>query len=66
MLERQVENMVTEAEIEERIWENTQKGLEQGALKAKREMAKAMLAEGLPTATIARISGLSETEILAL
>jgi len=74
MLERQVENMVTEAEIEERIWENTQKGLEQGleqgrakgAQDAKREMVKAMLAEGIPAATIARISGLPEAEILAL
>jgi predicted transposase/invertase (TIGR01784 family) len=86
MLERQVENMVTEAEIEERIWENTQKGLEQGrklglqlgleqgleqgiekgALNAKREMAKAMLADGVPVARIEIYSGLSEAEILAL
>ena len=31
-----------------------------------REMAKAMLAEGLPVQTVAKISGLSEDEIRAL
>ena len=33
---------------------------------AKREMAKAMLAEGMPLETVARISGISEDEIRAL
>ena len=41
-------------------------GLRRGAAEAKREMAKAMLAEGLSVEAVARISGLSEDEIRAL
>ena len=41
-------------------------GLRRGAANAKREMAKAMLAEGLSVDAIARISGLPEDEIRAL
>ncbi len=70
ILDRQVENMVTEAEIEERLWENAQKGLkqgiEQGELHAKCEMAKALLAKGISVSIIAETSGLTEAEILAL
>ena len=42
------------------------RGERHGAFKAKREMAKAMLAEGLSVDAIARISGLTEEEIKAL
>ena len=41
-------------------------GLRRGAAAKAREMAKAMLAEGLSVEAIARISGLSEDEIRAL
>ena len=41
-------------------------GKVEGAADAKREMAKAMLAEGLSMDAIARISGLTEEEIKAL
>ena len=42
------------------------RGKAEGAADAKREMAKAMLAKGIPLATIAEVSGLSEEEIKAL
>jgi hypothetical protein len=41
-------------------------GLRRGAANAKREMAKAMLAKGIPLATASEISGLGEDEIRAL
>ena len=42
------------------------RGKAEGAADAKREMAKAMLADGDSIEKIARISGLSEKEIKAL
>ena len=41
-------------------------GLRRGAAEAKREMAKAMLADGVSVERIAAYSGLSEDEIKAL
>ncbi len=41
-------------------------GLRRGAANAKREMAKAMLADGDSIEKVARISGLTEEEIRAL
>ena len=46
--------------------EGEAKGKAEGALEAKREMAKSMLAENIPLAQVAKISGLSESEILNL
>ncbi len=46
--------------------EGLSQGKTEGELHKAREMAKVMLAEGFPVATITRISGLSEAEILAL
>lgn len=82
ILSKQVENMLTEAEIEERLWENAQKGLQQGLeqgrqqgrkeghqdgkLEQAHKMAKAMREDGISTARIAAYSGLTEKEILAL
>ena len=42
------------------------KGVRKGATDAKREMAKAMLADGVPVERIAAYSGLSKDEIKAL
>ena len=46
--------------------EGLSQGKTEGELHKAREMAKAMLAEGFPVATITRISGLSGADILAL
>lgn len=46
--------------------EGKAEGKAEGALEAKREMAKSMLAENIPLAQVAKISRLSESEILNL
>ena len=62
--------MVTQEEIDCRLasaeLRGEARGEARGAADAKREMAKAMLAKGIPLATAAEISGLSEDEIQAL
>ena len=60
------QGMVTEAEIMTRIGTAHRTGFNEGALDAKKKMAKQMLLEGLDQNRIARISGLSEAEIRAL
>ena len=58
--------MVTQEEIDCRLASAELRGEARGAADARREMAKAMLAEGMPLETVARIAGLSEAEAQAL
>ncbi len=58
--------MVTQEEIDCRLASAELRGEARGAADAKREMAKAMLADGDSIEKVARISGLSEDEIKAL
>ena len=46
--------------------EGREEGMQQGEAHARRLLARNMLAEGMSPATIARISGLSEAEVMAL
>ena len=46
--------------------EGIEQGIQQGEANTKRLLAKNMLAEGIPPAVVARISGLTEDEIMAL
>jgi predicted transposase/invertase (TIGR01784 family) len=46
--------------------EGREQGIQQGEINAKCLLARNMLAEGLEPATVAKISGLTEGEILAL
>ena len=57
---------IADAEYAEGLSQGLSQGKTEGELHKAREMAKAMLAEGFPVATITRISGLSEADILAL
>jgi predicted transposase/invertase (TIGR01784 family) len=41
-------------------------GIEQGEINTKRLLARNMLAEGLASDVVARISGLTEEEVMAL
>ena len=56
------EELYTKTRIEEGI----KKGIEQGALNAKREMAKGLRDDGIPLPIIMKRSGLSEEEIKSL
>ncbi len=61
---------IADAEYAEGLNDGLSQGLSQGKTEGElhkaRAMAKAMLAEGIPTEIIVRISGLSEAEFLAL
>ena len=46
--------------------EGMEKGMEKGAAQEKNAIARAMMEEGIPTGTIARITGLSEEQLAAL
>ena len=46
--------------------EGREEGMQQGDANARLQLAKNMLAEGIPPAMVARISGLTEEEVLAL
>jgi len=48
------------------IEQGREEGREEGREVEKRQLARNMLAEGLEPATVAKISGLTEDEILAL
>ena len=58
--------MVTQEEIDCRLASAELRGEARGADSKAREIAKAMLAEGMPLETVARIAGLSEAETQAL
>ena len=64
------EELYTKTRIEEGIKkgieQGLQQGIEKGALNAKREMAKAMLADHIPIERIITYTGLSEDEIKSL
>ena len=70
VLENKGYTSIAEAEREEWFLEGEAKGFLDGEIKgindAKREMAKAMLVEGIPIDKIRIISGLSAEEILEL
>ena len=52
--------------IEQGLQQGIEQGIEKGALNAKREMAKAMLADHIPIERIITYTGLSEDEIKSL
>ena len=58
--------MVTQEEIDCRLASAELRGEARGAADAKREMAKALKANGVDIGIIANASGLSEEEIKAL
>mgnify|MGYP000929717133 FL=1 len=60
------EELYTKTRIEEGIKKGIEQGIEKGALSAKREMAKAMLADHIPIERIITYTGLSEDEIKSL
>ena len=66
VLENKGYTSIAEAEREEWFLEGEAKGFLDGINDAKREMAKAMLLDGLPIKQISAYSGLSEQEILEL
>ena len=70
VLENKGYTSIAEADYEEGFLEGEAKGKAEGFLDgindAKREMAKAMLLDGLPIKQISAYSGLSEEEILEL
>jgi predicted transposase/invertase (TIGR01784 family) len=53
-------------DVQEAVRYAREQGLEQGRAVEKRQLALNMLAEGLDPATVARISGLTEEELLNL
>ena len=52
--------------IQQGIQQGMQQGMQQGEANAKRLLARNMLAEGLDSAIVAKITGLTEEEVLAL
>ena len=63
--ERDIRNQIAYAR-EKGIEEGMEKGMEKGAAQSKSEIARAMLAEGLDVAIIAKCTGLTAEEIVAL
>ena len=63
--ERDIRNQLAYAR-EKGIEEGMEKGMEKGAAQSKSEIARAMLAEGLDVAIIAKCTGLTAEEIVAL
>ena len=57
---------IADAEYAEGLNDGLSQGKTEGELHKAREMAKAMLADGIPVKRIATYSGLSEADILAL
>ena len=51
---------------EKGLEEGMEKGIEKGAAQSKAEIARAMLAEGLDVAIIAKCTGLTAEEVAAL
>ena len=66
VLENKGYTSIAEADYEEGFLEGEAKGFLDGINDAKREMAKAMLLDGLPIKQISVYSGLSEEEIKSL
>jgi hypothetical protein len=66
VLENKGYTSIAEAEREEWFLEGEAKGFLDGAFDKAREMAKAMLLDGLPIKQISFYSGLSEQEIKEL
>ncbi len=70
VLENKGYTSIAEADYEEGFLEGKAEGFLDGEIKgindAKREMAKAMLLDGIPIKQISAYSGLSEKEILEL
>ena len=52
--------------LEEGLRQGREEGLRQGELNSKRQLARNMLAKGLPAGVVAEITGLPETEITGL
>jgi predicted transposase/invertase (TIGR01784 family) len=59
-------NFAKKKSMEEGRQEGLEEGLEKGKLEGKREDAKAMLADGLDPARVARITKLPKKQIMAL
>jgi predicted transposase/invertase (TIGR01784 family) len=66
VLENKCYTSIAEADYEEGFLEGNAEGFLDGINDAKREMAKAMLLDGLPIKQISVYSGLSEEEIKSL
>ena len=66
VLENKGYTSIAEADYEEGFLEGKAEGFLDGINDAKREMAKAMLLDGLPIKQISVYSGLSEEEIKSL
>lgn len=66
MFEENIQEELRQTQFEQGLKKGVEQGMEQGALNEKREIARSMLADGMEPARIARLTGLSEAEIIAL